>query len=244
MLAKMGFRYGDHVGCDIDLLEVPMPQMQDIHEKLREMILSLGLGPGERLSERWLEAKFEGSRTPVRVALIRLEGEGLVRREGRNWAVSPIDLDEIEALYEFREPLEATAIRLACDRADSSDIDGLEALLDSCQPGSPREEWHRVGTDFHVGLARLSRNPFVVKTIEDIMTRLARARWLEVWTEPTRDHAWADHRKILDLIRRNRPEEAVHEAIEHVRHTRDRLVRSLREDKRGLKARGFAVVSR
>jgi DNA-binding GntR family transcriptional regulator len=221
-----------------------MPQMQDIHERLREMILSLDLGPGERLSERWLEAKFDGSRTPVRAALIRLEGEGLVKREGRNWAVSPIDLNEIEALYEFREPLEAAAIRLACQRADARDIDGLEALLASCRPGAPREEWHRVGTEFHVGLARLSRNPFVVKTIEDIMTRLSRPRWLEVWSEPPRDHAWADHRKILDLMRRNLPEEAVCEATKHIHGTRDRLIRSLREDRRGLKARGFAVISR
>jgi DNA-binding GntR family transcriptional regulator len=221
-----------------------MPQMQDIQEKLREMILSLELGPGERLSERWLEAKFEGSRTPVRAALIRLEGEGLVRREGRNWAVSPIDLGEIEALYEFREPIEAAAIRLACQRADADDIDGLEALLASCGPGAPREHWHRVGTEFHVGLARLSGNPFVLRAIEDIMTRLSRPRWLEVWTEPPRDHAWADHRRILDAIRLKAPDKAVEEAIAHIRDTRDRLIRSLREDKRGLKARGFAVISR
>jgi DNA-binding GntR family transcriptional regulator len=220
-----------------------MGQMQDIHEKLREMILSLDLGPGERLSERWLETRFEGSRTPVRAALIRLEAEGLVRREGRNWAVSPIDLGEIEALYEFREPIEAAAIRLACQRAEVSDVDGLEALLDSCGPGAPREEWHRVGTEFHVALARLSGNPFVVKAIEDIMTRLSRPRWLEVWTEPPRDHAWADHRRILDLIRRNLPDEAVAESMQHLRDTRDRLIRSLREDRRGLKARGFAVIS-
>jgi len=221
-----------------------MPQMQDIHQRLREMILSLDLGPGERLSERWLEGKFDGSRTPIRAALIRLEAEGLVRREGRNWAVSPIDLDEIEALYEFREPLEATAIRLACRRAAPADIDALEALLESCSDGAPREDWHRVGTEFHVALARLSGNPFIVRAIEDIMARLARPRWLEVWTEPHRGQAWADHRKILDLMRRNRPDEAVQVALEHVRDTRDRLIRSLREDKRGLKARGFAVISR
>jgi len=221
-----------------------MPQMQDIQEKLRDMILSLDLGPGERLSERWLEAKFEGSRTPVRAALIRLEAEGLVQREGRNWTVAPIDLGEIEALAEFREPLEATAIRLACQRADAGDIDALEALLDSCGPGSPREEWHRVGTEFHVGLARLSGNPFVVKAMQDIMTRLSRPRWLEVWTEPTRDQAWVEHRRMLDMIRRSMPDEAVREAVEHIRDTRDRLLRSLRDDKRGLKARGFAVITR
>jgi len=221
-----------------------MPQMQDIHQRLREMILSLDLGPGERLSERWLEARFGGSRTPVRAALIRLEAEGLVRREGRNWAVAPIDLGEIEALYEFREPLEAAVIRLACARAEERDIDALETLLDSCGAGAPREAWHRVGTDFHVGLARLSGNPFLARAIEDVMTRLARARWLEVWTEPPRDQAWTDHRAILDLIRRREAEAAVTEAVAHVRATRDRLLRSLREDRRGLKARGFAVIGR
>ena len=223
--------------------KVPMAQMQDIHQKLREMILSLDLGPGERLSERWLEAKFGGSRTPVRAALIRLEAEGLVQREGRNWTVSPIDLREIEALYEFREPLEAAAIRLVCQRADAGDLDALEAILDSCDAGAPREEWHRVGTEFHIGLGRLSGNPFVLKAIEDIMTRLARPRWLEVWTEPKRDQAWGDHRRILDLVRRNKPEDAVRESREHIHHTRDRLLRSVREDRRGLRARGFAVIS-
>lgn len=220
-----------------------MPRMQDIEARLRELILSLELGPGERLSERWLESKFEGSRTPVRAALIRLETEGLVQRDGRNWTVSPIDLGEIEALAEFREPLEAATIRLACQRADSGDIDALETLLDSCGPGAPREEWHRVGTEFHVALARLSGNVFIVKATQDIMTRLARPRWLEVWTEPSRDQAWLEHRRILDLIRRNLPDEAIREAGDHIRDTRDRLIRSLRDDRRGLKARGFAVIS-
>jgi DNA-binding GntR family transcriptional regulator len=221
-----------------------MPQMKDIEEKLREMILSLDLGPGERLSERWLETKFDGSRTPIRAALIRLETEGLIQRDGRNWTVSPIDLGEIEALAEFREPLEEAAIRLACQRAEAGDIDAVEELLDSCGPGAPRDEWHRVGTEFHVVLARLSANPFIVKAIQDVMTRLARPRWLEVWNEPSRDQAWAEHRRILALIRRNMPDEAVREAREHIRDTRDRLIRSLRDDKRGLKARGFAVISR
>ena len=94
-----------------------MSQMLQIHGQLREMILALDLGPGERLTERWLESRFAGSRTPIRAALARLEGEELVRRDGRNWIVAPIDLGELELLSEFREPLETTAVRLACARA-------------------------------------------------------------------------------------------------------------------------------
>jgi DNA-binding GntR family transcriptional regulator len=219
-----------------------MSQMLQIHTQLRDMILSLDIGPGERLTERWLESRFDGSRTPVRAALVRLEAEGLVQREGRNWIVAPIDLGEIEALAEFREPLETTAVRLACARASDADVDTIEAMLDACRPGVPREEWHKVGTDFHVELARLSGNPFLVKAIEGVMTRLSRPRWLEVWTEASREQAWTEHRRILSSIRAKQPLQASREAAEHVRDTRDRLLRSLNDDRRGLRARGFAIV--
>jgi DNA-binding GntR family transcriptional regulator len=222
----------------------PMSQMLQIHGQLREMILSLDLTPGERLTERWLESRFEGSRTPIRAALARLEGEDLVRRDGRNWMVAPIDLGELEALAEFREPLETTAVRLACARANDADLAAIEEMLDACRPGVPREEWHRVGTDFHVEIARLSGNPFLVKAIAGAMTRLSRARWLEVWTEPSREQAWAEHRRILGFIRRNEPEAAAREAAEHIKDTRDRLLRSLNDDRRGLRVRGFAVIGK
>jgi len=95
-----------------------------------------------------------------------------------------------------------------------------------------------------VALARLAGNAFLVRAIEGVMTRLARPRWLEVWTEASRAQAWAEHRRILDCIRRHEPEAAAREAAEHVRDTRDRLLRSLEEDRRGLRARGFVLVGR
>jgi DNA-binding GntR family transcriptional regulator len=218
-----------------------MSQLLQIHAQLREMILSLDLGPGERITERWLESRFLGSRTPVRAALLRLEAEDLVRRDGRAWIVAPIDLGEIAALAEFRAPLEATAVRLACERATDSDLDTIAALLDSCRPDVPREAWHQTGTDFHIELARLAGNPFLGQAIGGVMTRLARARWLEVLTPATREQAFAEHRAILDLIRARQPDAAAEAAESHVRATRDRLVQSLREDRRGLRARGFAI---
>jgi len=219
-----------------------MSQALLIHDQLRQMILSLDLGPGERLTERWLESQFQSSRTPIRAALMRLEGEGLVQRDGRNWAVAPIDLGEIEALAEYREPLEVTAVRLACQRASEADLDAVAEMLNACRGEVPREEWHKAGTDFHVEIARLSGNPFLAKAIEGVMTRLSRARWLEVWTETSREQAWSEHRRILGFIRGKQAEDAAREASAHVRDTRDRLLHSLNADRRGLRARGFAIV--
>ncbi|MEY2344570.1 GntR family transcriptional regulator [Proteus mirabilis] len=46
-----------------------MSQVLEVEKQLRKLILNMELGPGERLTERWAEAKFNASRTPVRAAL-------------------------------------------------------------------------------------------------------------------------------------------------------------------------------
>ena len=63
------------------------------YEKLRSSILALELEPGENLTERALESMLETSRTTVRAALQRLEGEGLVGSLGIKLGGNGLDLD-------------------------------------------------------------------------------------------------------------------------------------------------------
>jgi DNA-binding GntR family transcriptional regulator len=217
--------------------------MQQVEEQLREMILSLEIGPGERLSERWMESRFAASRTPIRAALMRLESEGLICRDGRNWTVSPINLAEIGQITVYREALEVAAIRATCALEDKSGIDAVQAMLDSCDATTTREEWHRVGMDFHIELARLSGNEFLFRGVREAMQRLSRARWLEILDEAARDRAWAEHYAILAHARAGATEAATAALSEHIRGSRERLLHSLHEDRRGLRARGFAIVA-
>ncbi|MEQ1953628.1 GntR family transcriptional regulator [Mesorhizobium sp. CN2-181] len=220
-----------------------MSQTQSVETQLREMILGLDIGPGEKLTERGVEARFAASRTPVRAALLRLETEGLVGREGRGWTVAPIHLGEIEQLSVYREAVEVAAVKLTCQRNDQTGLDGLEALLVSCDARSAREEVHRAGMDFHIELARLSGNDFLFRGVRDAMTRLSRARWLEVRREGARERAWAEHRAILAAVRTGDAETAARLLAAHISGGRERLLASLAADRRGLKARGFAVVA-
>jgi len=217
--------------------------MQEVETQLRDMILGLELGPGERLTERWVEAQFAASRTPIRAALLRLEAEGLVCREGRGWTVSPINLNEIQQIGVYREALEVAAIRLTATLVDRSGVEPIGAMLDSCDADTSREEWHRVGMDFHIELARLSGNEFLGRGVRDAMQRLSRARWLEVRDEAALARAWREHHAILDAVRNGDADEAARLLSAHLGGSRDRLVSSLHEDRRGLKARGFAVIS-
>jgi DNA-binding GntR family transcriptional regulator len=220
-----------------------MSQMLQVERQLREMILGLDIGPGEKLTERWIESRFGASRTPVRAALLRLETEGLVLRDGRGWTVSPINLAEIEQIAVYRQAVEVAAARLTAALEDRSGLDAIEAMLDSCGADTPREEWHRVGTDFHVELARLSGNEFLFRAVRDAMTRLSRARWLEIRDEAASVRAWREHRTILAALRAGQADEAADLLIRHIGGSRDRLVGSLHAERRGLRARGFAVVA-
>jgi len=215
-----------------------MTQMHDVEKQLREMILGLEMGPGERLTERWAEAQLGASRTPVRAALLRLETEGLVCREGRGWMVTPINLKEVEQLFVYREALEVAAIRLAVEAAGEEAIADLEAVLDTCGPDATREQAQRDGLEFHVRLARLSGNEFITRGVADAMTRLSRARWLE--SDPVH-HGWDEHRRILAALRERDAALAVQLVEAHVRDTRDRLLAVLQEGKRSFRARGVVV---
>lgn len=213
-------------------------QSDGAYDRLRSRVLALDLAPGERVSERGLETDLGASRTPVRAALSRLQGEGLVRRDERGWTIAPLDLAELRHAEEFREAVEAAALRLAADRTDGAELDRLDALLDR-QPDDP-EGGVRWGEEFHTELAALSGNPFLADAIRSTMTTLSRTRWLEVTTPESRAAQLAAHRGIVAALRARDADLAVARAVEHARTGATHAEALLRGDR----ARGLRVVGR
>jgi DNA-binding GntR family transcriptional regulator len=217
-----------------------------LYDRLRAAILTLDYVPGEKLTERGLEADLDASRTPIRAALLRLEADGLVRRDGRGWSVSPIDLTEIRALSEFREAVEAAAVRLAAERASDSDLMALSSSLEDvanvASEFATEEEGIQSGSDFHALLAQLSGNPFMAESIRGVMTRLLRTRWLEVRTAESRKHAKDEHRAIVAALLLRDADKAAALAVAHNRGTTERILLFLSEERRRLRGRGFAII--
>jgi DNA-binding GntR family transcriptional regulator len=214
---------------------------ETLHERMRHAILALELAPGQRLSERGLEPEFGASRTPIRAALMRLESDGLVRRDARGWVVTPIDLDEIRSLYEFREVVEVASIRLAIERASDADIDALVELARSADELETPEHSVDTGTSFHLELARLAGNPFLFGAMNDALTRLYRTRWLEVASASSRERAHHEHTALAAAVRARDLATAELAMTEHLRGTGRRLVDSLEGSRRSLRARGIGV---
>jgi DNA-binding GntR family transcriptional regulator len=101
-----------------------------VSEELREAILSGEFGPGERLRTVSLAKRFGSSRTPVREALVQLEGEGLVDIEPRRGAlVRPFANADLVDLYEVRLLLEPAAAARAALRVNADQLERLGALV-------------------------------------------------------------------------------------------------------------------
>jgi DNA-binding GntR family transcriptional regulator len=173
---------------------------------------------------------------------MRLENEGLAQREGRGWKIAPIDLAEVRAIMEYREAVEVAAVRLAVERADDDELEALRTLSEAHRGCDDEEIGLRDFSDFHLALARLSRNQFLADGMAGALTRLSRTRWLGVRTPQSRSDARDSHLEIVAAIKARDCDQAAALTVAHNRDTRDRLLAYLSEERRHLRGRGFSII--
>lgn len=106
---------------------------------LRAAILDGELRPGQRVNqEAWAE-RAHVSPIPLREALRGLAGEGLVTyRPRRGYAVTELDLAELEEVYRLRRLLETDSLLRGVPAATPVDVDALEADADACRTAANR----------------------------------------------------------------------------------------------------------
>jgi DNA-binding GntR family transcriptional regulator len=96
------------------------------YSQIRAMILSGALPAGTQLGEEALATRCGVSRTPVRDALRRLEGELLVNRsDTQRTFVADWSLDDVADAFELRAMLEGHAARRAAERMGDAVIHRL-----------------------------------------------------------------------------------------------------------------------
>jgi DNA-binding GntR family transcriptional regulator len=90
------------------------PLREDVYALLRERIVQGKHLPGTRLQDTQLAAEMGVSRTPVREALLRLAGEGLVQSDpNRGFFVAPLSRKEVLEIYPIVWALECLALESA-----------------------------------------------------------------------------------------------------------------------------------
>jgi DNA-binding GntR family transcriptional regulator len=202
----------------------------DIHQRLRDKILSLEIKPGARLVEDEICELLEAGRTPVREALLRLQGEGLVSRD-RGWIVSPNDPSAFRTIFESRMAIEGYATRLAAQRATPADIDRLAALIDEMDRGDalPRAEINRLNRSFHQQIVALSDNPFFVETHERTQFNYWNLRLPVIFMKDQLLHSADEHKRILAALRARDGDAAERATREHIATTMAIVADALKE---------------
>jgi DNA-binding GntR family transcriptional regulator len=101
---------------------------------LRTAILEGELRPGRRVNQEVWAARIGVSLIPVREALRMLAGEGLVTyRQRRGYAVTELDLADLEEVYALRRLLEGRALRRGVRRATAENVAALAEAADACR---------------------------------------------------------------------------------------------------------------
>lgn len=119
---------------DADLKEIRVdPSLTErARDSIREAIIDGRLSPGSLHSVQTLAAAFGVSRTPVREALIDLEGKGMVEFErNRGVRILETSVHDLEEILSLRLLLEVPAAWRAAEQATGETVDALRVELEA-----------------------------------------------------------------------------------------------------------------
>jgi DNA-binding GntR family transcriptional regulator len=179
-----------------------------VYTALRERLLRGDLPIGRRLVEQQLAVEFETSRTPVREALRRLEGDGhIIREPGGGVSPSPPSVKSMRELYEVRVAIEELVARRAATAGDRGRIEaidqdwrGLKAAWDGTR-GLPRgPDFVHADEAFHRALAGASGNDVAEAMLGDLNDRIRILRIHDFTTDDRVGSTITEHLEILGCV--------------------------------------------
>lgn len=174
---------------------------------MKQDIVSGRLVQGAKLNEPLLARTYGISRGPLREAIRRLEGLGLVSHVPHAGArVVSHSLDELVEIYRVREALEGMAARLAATLITTAEVAELYRLLD-------QHEHHVAAADgltyalqegdfdFHFRVIQAARNQKLIHMLQgDLYHPLRMYRYQASQQARRPQRALLEHRRIVDAL--------------------------------------------
>ncbi|MEH1129680.1 GntR family transcriptional regulator [Micromonospora sp. CPCC 206061] len=200
----------------------------EVADRLREAIFAGAYPPGAQLREVELSGALDVSRGPVREALLRLEGEGLVRSAWHRGAtVTALSTRDVAELDSLRGALEHLAVQQVVAGASDDDITAIEKAADRMARAEDEHDMVRRDIAFHdavyaaAGHRRLEEAWQAIRSQVHLflLTRIGR---------DTRDylsHVADEHRELVGALRARDTDRALALFAAHRRHAFDVLSR-------------------
>ena len=201
---------------------------EQIADRLRVEVLSGRLGAGQKLAQEDLATRFDVSRIPVRDALRKLEGEGLVTSSHRGGArVARLDVPDLEELYEMRLALEPRNARRAALLLSEDDVGRMEHRLRELDAAPDADRWHEAHARFHEALNTASGFKRMNEMIENL--RKLTERYVRIYQAFAGEGAALsqEHQRILESARSHDPDAAEEAVRSHLSVVRDKVFAAL-----------------
>lgn len=201
---------------------------------LKDAIISLDLKPGGMLIVEEISEQLGVSRTPIRTALNRLMGDGLVETiPGKGTFVTQLSEKQANDIMDIRMLLESYTIEIAASKRTTEDLENLEdiimkqdILLRSYK--NKKNDFLNYDYDLHLAIAEISRNTFLVNQMKVLMDNLR--RYLNASTpEKTSLEALDEHRSLVEYISNEDVKGAKEYMVNHLNNVRRRVTGSIKE---------------
>jgi DNA-binding GntR family transcriptional regulator len=200
-------------------------------------ILARRFAPHDLLSEGQLAGAVGASRTPVREALLRLQGEGLVRLLPKRGAlVLPVTVDEMADVMETRRLVESFAARKVLSHQPSAALGlVLERHLDAMRAAMKAHDvaaYVQADRDFHLGIVAATGNEIITSLYRSLRERQLRMGTVNLLdgtgtdVDPARmQSTLAEHEQIRDALNAGRADAVVKAIGAHLDHAERTLAR-------------------
>lgn len=167
---------------------------------LIERIMQGDLLPGTRLNETYLARELQVSQTPVREALLGLEGQGYVTSlTDRGFFVKPLSVQEVRGIYPVLGELEALALS-SIDRFSESLLKELEGINQEFAE-SAGEQSIELDNDWHSLLLANCQNQYLLECIDRVRNDAHRYENMFFRDGGNIEKASGQHGVIVDLLR-------------------------------------------
>lgn len=202
----------------------------DVYEAIFQQLMSLRIAPGSRITVDNLVKEFNVSHTPIREALGRLEGEGLVIKTHLiGYRAAPqITRRRFDELYELRLLLEPAAAAKATAGLDDARLAVLREAAGVMTRREGRDErlrysnFARQDAIFHDRIMEFAQNELIRETLSHQHTHFHIFRLM--YHSRVTEEALDEHETILSAFAAGDAAAAERAMYVHIENSRDRLL--------------------
>lgn len=194
--------------------------LDQAYNEIKYRIISCRYRPGEVLSEAAISLELKIGRTPIHQAIHHLVMDGLVSVMPRKGVMAkPVSIDEVMEIIAVRLLTECYCARLAADRADDSELQQLQDIVESSEKVADKrniEQMMLIDRAFHDTLAHAAKNAVLADVLRNLHERSLRF-WFISLRDPDHHHSvLAQHRAIVKALQSRQTDAAEAAMRDHI----------------------------